>query len=172
VLLAALAGRHRNEIGDLARWIVGIGGEPVVVTAAAPPPSSGVPGAVSVDLRAVERNLARRPLRRVRRKLPGVARPALDGALAGYRMMRRPPTLVDAALAGPLAAGTGPSPEVDAVVAADDAGAELVRRWTGAAVVLPPEVDQVITHLTATAAARAGSVAGSVAASSGGTEGS
>ena len=169
VLLVDLAGRHRNEIGDLARWVVTIGGEPLVVTAAAPPPSSGVPGAVSIDLRALERELARQPLRRVRRRLPGVARPALDGALAAYRTVRRRPALVDAALTGPLAAGTGPSPEVDAVVAADDAGAELARRWTGTAVVLPPDVDRVIAHVTA---ARAGSVAGSVTATSRGTGGS
>jgi hypothetical protein len=172
VLLVDLEGGHRNEIGRLARWLAGIGGEPVIVTAAAPPPCAGVPGAVSIDLRPVERNLARQPLRSVRRKLPGIARPALDGALVAYRTLRRPPTLVDAALAGPLASGVGPSPDVDAVVAADDAGAELARRWTGADVVLPPDTDQLIAHLTAVAAARAGSVTGSGAAASGGTEGS
>jgi hypothetical protein len=72
---------------------------------------------------------------------------------------------VDAALAGPLAPGTGPSPDVDAVVAADDAGADLARRWTGASTVLPPDTDRLIAHLTAVAAARAGSVAGSATAS-------
>jgi hypothetical protein len=172
VLLVDLRGEHRDEIGRLARWLAGIGGEPVVVTAAAPPPVAGVPGAVSVDLRAVERNLARQPLRGVRRRLPRLVRPAFDGALVAYRTVRRPPTLADAALAGPLAPGTGPSPDVDAVVAADDAGAELARRWTGATAVLPPDADRLIAHLTAVAAVRADSVTGSRTASSGGTEGS
>jgi Glycosyltransferase Family 4 len=162
VLLVDLGGQHRNEIGRVARWLAGIGGEPVVVTAGAPPPSAGVAGAVSVDLRTVERNLTRTPLQGVRRRLPGVGRPAFDGALVAYRMLRRLPTLVDAALAGPLAPGRGPSPDVDAVVAADDAGAELARRWTGATTVLPPDTDRLIAHLTA---ARAGSVAGSATAS-------
>jgi hypothetical protein len=165
VLLVDLAGGHRNEVGRLARWLAGIGGEPIVVTAAAPPPSAGIRGAVSVDLRAVERDLARKPLQGMRRRLPGLGRSGLDRALVAYRMLRPPPTLVDAALAGPLAAGAGPSPDVDAVVAADDAGAELARRWTGATTVLPPDTDRLIAHLTAAAAARAGSVAGSATAS-------
>jgi hypothetical protein len=152
VLLVDLAGSHRNEIGRLARWIVDIGGEPVVVTAAAPPPSTGVPGAVSVDLRPVERALARRRLRGVRRRLPGIARPAFDGALAVHRAVRRPPTLVDAALAGPLATGTGPSCEVDAAVAVDGVSADLARRWTGLARVVRPDIDQLIAHLTAVGA--------------------
>ncbi len=131
VLLVDLVGEHRNEIGRLAKWIVEIGGEPVVVTAAAPPPSAGVAGAVTVDLRPVERQLTGPALGSVRRRLPGIARPALDGALAAYRSVRRPPTLVDAALAGPLAPGAGPSPVVAAALAADPASAELARRWAG-----------------------------------------
>jgi hypothetical protein len=168
VLLVDLTGGRRNEIGRLARWLVGIGGEPIVVTAAAPPPSGGLAGAVSVDLRPVERLVGRQRLQGVRRRLPGVARPAFDGALGAYRRVRRPPTLVDAALAGPLAPGTGPSPDVDAALAADPLSAELAHRWTGAADVLPPDTDQLIAHLTATAARRASSVTGSPNASTGG----
>jgi hypothetical protein len=152
VLLVDLDGGHRTEIGGLARWLVGIGGEPVVVTAGGPPPSTGLTGAVSVDLRPVQRAVAGRRVQGVRRRLPGVARPAFDGAVAGYRRLRRPPTLVDAALHGPLAAGTGPAPHVDAAVAAEPAGAELARRWAGVADVLEPDADQLIAHLTAASA--------------------
>ncbi len=172
VLLVDLTGGHRNEIGGVARWLVGIGGEPVVVTAAAPPPSSGLHGAVSVDLRPVERAVAGQRLQGARRRLPGLARPAFDRALLAYRTLRRPPTLVDAALAGPLARDTGPSPEVDAVVAADPTSAELARRWTGAGQALPPDTDRLIAHLTSAAADHAGSVSRSPTASPGGIEGS
>jgi hypothetical protein len=172
VLLVDLTGGHRNEIGGVARWLVGIGGEPVVVTAAAPPPSSGLHGAVSVDLRPVERAVAGQRLQGARRRLPGLARPAFDRALLAYRTLRRPPTLVDAALAGPLARDTGPSPEMDAVVAADPASAELARRWTGAGQALPPDTDRLIVHLTSAAADHAGSVSRSPTASHGGIEGS
>jgi len=172
VLLVDLAGTRRNEIGRLARWLVDIGGEPVVVTAAAPPPSSGVAGAVSVDLRPVERTLAGQRLQGVRRRLPRLARPGFDGALAAYRTVRRPATLAGAALAGPLAPGTGPSPHVDAAVATDAAGAELARSWAGVAAVLPPDLDRLIAHLTAIAAPAPGSVTGSAHTSPAGTEGS
>jgi hypothetical protein len=91
-----------------------------------------------------------RGVARVRRRLPGGARSVLDRV---YGMLRPESRLVNAALRGPLASATAPSPEVDAVVAADDAGAELARRWTGTAVVLQPDIDQLIAHLTASAAA-------------------
>jgi hypothetical protein len=170
VLVVDLAGGHRKEVGKVARWVVGVGGEPVVVTAVVPPPSAGVTGAVSVDLRALERRLGR-GVARVRRRLPGRARPVLDRAC---RMLRPEARLVKAALRGPLAGDTAPSPDVDAVVAADGAGAELARRWTGMAVVLQPDIDQLIAHLTATAGA-AGAVATLAqpgTASSAGSEGS
>jgi hypothetical protein len=167
VLVVDLAGGHRKEVGKVARWVVGVGGEPVVVTAAVPPPSAGVTGAVSVDLRALERRLAR-GVARVRRRLPGRARPVLDRA---RRMLRPESRLVKAALRGPLAGDTAPSPDFDVVVAADSGGAELARRWTGMAVVLQPDIDQLIAHLTATAGAVA-TLAQPATASSAGSEGS
>lgn len=173
VLLVDLTGGRRTEIGRLARWVVQMGGEPVVVTAAAPPPSAGVAGAVTIDLRPVERALARQRLQGVRRRLPRVARPGFDGALAAYRVLRRTPTLVAASLAGPLAPGTGPSPDVVAAVAATDAAStELAHRWTGGADVLPPDTDRLIARLIAATGPAAGSVTGSAAPSPTGSEGS
>jgi hypothetical protein len=159
VLLVDLAGSHRGAIGRLGRWVTGVGGEPVVVTAAAPPPCSAVPGAITIDLRPVERSLARPPLGGVRRRLPAPARSGFDSVLRLYRALRPPPTLVQAALAGPLADGTPSEPRFDAVVATDPAGAELGRRWTGARDVLPPDGDALVRALLAastTTAARAG----------------
>jgi hypothetical protein len=118
----------------------------------------------------VERAIAGGRVQGVRRRLPGVARPAFDGAVAGYRALRRPPTLVDEALRGPLALGTGPAPDVDAVIAADPASSELARRWAGVAEVLEPDADRLIAHLTAVTTVGAGSVAGSAGAPAG-TEG-
>lgn len=147
VLLVDLAGAERGAVGGLGRWIGQIGGEALVVTATAPPPCANVPGAVTVDLRPVQRALARPLLRRVRRRLPRAARPALDRAIGVYRSVRPGPTLVDATLEGPLAPGRGPSPGVDAAVAADPAGAELARRWTGQPDVLPAQADALVRRL-------------------------
>ncbi|HVN12129.1 MAG TPA: glycosyltransferase [Kineosporiaceae bacterium] len=147
VLIVDLAGAGRGTVGRLGRWVAQIGGEAVVVTAAVPPPCANVPGAVSVDLRPVERAVARPPLRGVRRRLPRRARPGLDHAIAAYRGLRPGPTVVDAALAGPLAPGRGPAPGVDAVVAADPAGADLARRWTGRQEVMPAQPDMLVRHL-------------------------
>jgi Glycosyl transferase 4-like domain len=148
VLLVDLSGTQRGAVGRLARWVVGLGGEAVVVTAGAPPPSGDLAGAVTVDLRRLQRTLARPPLGRVRRRLPGPARPAFDLVLRAYRAVRPAPTLVSAALAGPMAVGVGPAPGVDAVVATDAAGAELAERWTGATGALPAEADALVRRLS------------------------
>jgi hypothetical protein len=85
-------------------------------------------------------------------------------------MVRPGPTLVDAALAGPLAPGVGPSPEVDAAVATADADVELARRWTGKRAVVPPDADRLIARLTALAAGRPGTVTDAGTTSSAETE--
>jgi hypothetical protein len=148
VLLVDLSGSQRGALGRLARWVIGIGGEAVVVTAGGPPPCADVPGAVTVDLRREQRALAR-PLGGVRRRLPAPARPAFDGVIGAYRWVRPAPSLVRAALAGPLAPGVGPRPGVDAVVATDAAGAELAGRWTGTVEALPLEPDALLRRLLA-----------------------
>ena len=118
-----------------------------------PPGLPGPAGAIAVleavaDLRREQRALAR-PLGGVRRRLPAPARPAFDGVIGAYRWVRPAPSLVRAALAGPLAPGVGPRPDVDAAVATDAAGAELAGRWTGTAEAIPLEPDALLRRLVA-----------------------
>ncbi len=148
VLVVDLTGADRAGTGRIGRWVAGTGGEAVVVTAGAPPPCAQVPGVVTVDLRALVTAGQGLPEERLRRRLPRPARPVVAGAARAYRALRPAATVVDAALTGPLAPGSGPDARFDAVVAADADGAELARRWTGAGEVLPADLDTLIAALS------------------------
>ena len=91
VLLVDLTGSQHDTVGRLTRWVVEIGGEAVVVTAGGAPPCADVVGAVTVDLRREQQTLTHPPLRGIRRRLPALARPALDVLIGAYQSVRLRP---------------------------------------------------------------------------------
>ena len=155
VLLVDLASADRNGIGRLVRWVTGLGGEAVVVTAAGPPPASGIPGAVTVDLRGTNQERMRGPLPTLRGRAPRRVRPGIERVVRLYQRLRPPPPLVDAALAGPLAPAGGLSPLFDAAAAADPSGAELAGRWTRHDHVRGLDVDDLLRDMASGVASRA-----------------
>ncbi len=147
VLLVDLDGGGSGDLGALAVAVSDLGGQPVVVTAGGAPPASAVPGAVSVDLRTLQRRTARAAptgvasrlagsIRRTAARVQGRAHAAATDAYRGV-------ALVEAALAGPLA-GIG---RFDAAVAVGEAGSRLAAAAAPGTPVLAPDRDALVRYL-------------------------
>jgi hypothetical protein len=147
VLLVDLDGSGGTELRALALAVGDLGGQSVVVTASGAPPAPGVPGVLSVDLRAMKDGkagaAARRAPRWLRRPLRAVGA-RVDRRVDAADVVGLPDeALVRAAVSGPLA-GIG---EFHAAAAVGEAGARLAAAVAPTTPVLPPTRDALVRHL-------------------------